>query len=76
MQFMAENLFRVEADSELALSSLPEPPCESLTCDGFARAVLIVAALCFLSCLSCVVYNNLSYSVAERAPDLPAELRV
>ena len=76
LQFLAELITRIAADSELAVSSLPEPPCESLACDAFGRTVLIVAALCLISCVSCVVYNNLSYFVAERTPDLPYGLRV
>ena len=76
MQFLAEVVFRVEADSQFAVSSLPEPPCESLSCDTFGSTVLIGAAILLLFCISCVVYNNLSYFVAERTPDLPHGLRV
>ena len=76
MQFLAENVFRVEADSQYAGASLPEPPCQDLSCDTFGRSVLIGAAVCLLSCISCLVYNNLSYFVAERTPNLPHALRV
>lgn len=73
---MADNLFRIEADSDFALASLPEPPCEGLSCDAFSRGVLIAAGLSLLACIACVAYNNLSYYVAERTPGLPPALKV
>jgi hypothetical protein len=76
VQYMAENLFRVEADSDYATASLPEPPCEDLGCDLFGRAILIIAGTCLLACIACVVYNNVGFYLLERKPRLPHVLRV
>jgi hypothetical protein len=73
---MAENLFRVEADSDYAAQSLPEPPCADLGCDPFSRAILIAAGVSLMSCIACVVYNNISFHIAERTPGLPFALEV
>lgn len=76
MQYLAETIFRVEADSEFALGSLPEPECGSLACDSQGRVVVIIAAVALLACLSCVAWNNIAYFVAEHTPGLPRALRV
>jgi hypothetical protein len=76
MQFLAENLFRIEADSEFATKSLPEPPCEDLSCDTFSRIIVITAGILLLSCIGCICFNNLVYYAAERTPGLPYSLRV
>jgi hypothetical protein len=76
VQFLAENLFRIEADSDYAAKSLPEPPCEDLGCDLFSRGIVITAGILFLSCIACVCFNNLVFYVAERTPGLPHSLRV
>ena len=76
VQFMAETLFRVEADSEFSMASLPEPECVDLSCDSFSRGVLAAAAAALLACIACLAFNNVTFFVAERAPGLPHALRV
>ena len=73
---MAQTLYRIEADSDFVLATLPEPPCQDLSCDAFGRSVVIAAALCLLACISSVVYINLDFYIRERAPGLPRALKV